>query len=80
MNTEIITFTPDGTRQCLWTEAVPLGALGRLSLQRASTIEFNQSMQLWEVRLVSAPDIVAYAHPSREHCLQWERRILHAVF
>lgn len=78
MNTEIITFTPDGAGHCLWTEVVPLWELGRLVLQRASTVEFNHQTQLWEVHLASAPDAVAFVHPSREYCLQWERRTLHA--
>lgn len=79
MNTETITFAPDGTIHCLWTEAVPLQELGRLAMQRASTVEFNHSTQVWEVRLGSAPDAVAFAHPSRETCLNWERRTLNAL-
>ena len=79
MNTESITFAIDGTARCLWTEAVPLQELGRLAMQRASTVEFNHSTQFWEVRLASAPDAVAYAHPSRETCLSWERRMLNAL-
>ena len=54
-----ITFSLDGTASCLWTEAVPLHELGRLEVQRASMVEFNGATQLWEVRLVSAPDTQA---------------------
>ncbi len=42
----IITFAPDGTAQCLWTEAVPLHDLGRLEVHRASTVEFDNITQL----------------------------------
>ena len=72
----IITFASDGTARCLWTEAVPLHELGRLHMQRASTVEFDASKQQWEVRLASNPDTVAFSHPSRENCLQWERNTL----
>ena len=67
-----ITFSLDGTASCLWTEAVPLHELGRLKVQRASMVEFNPATQLWEVRLVSAPDTVAFSHASRGACLVWE--------
>jgi hypothetical protein len=77
MNT--ITFARDGTARCLWTEAVPLQELGRLARQRASTVEFNHLTQVWEVRLASAPDAVAFARISREACLNWERRTLNAL-
>ena len=40
-----ITIAPDGTAQCLWTEAVPLHELGRLKLQRACSIEFDNPVQ-----------------------------------
>ncbi len=73
-----IIFALDGTARCLWTEAVPLHALGRLEMQRASTIEFDASKQQWEVRLASDPDAVAFAHASRAVCLEWERTTLEA--
>jgi hypothetical protein len=72
----VINFRPDGTARCLWTEAVPLHELGRLAITRASTVEFEPATQLWEVRLASAPQVVAFSHPSRERCLEWERSAL----
>ena len=80
MTTEhIITFAPDGMGRCLWTEAVPLHELGRLEVQRASTVEFNPAAQQWEVRLASGSESVAFSHPSRETCLQWERTTINAL-
>lgn len=79
MNAHIITFGTDGTAHCFWTEAVPLQELGRLDLQRAGTVEFNHTTQVWEVRLASDPDAVAFTHPSRETCLNWERNTLNAL-
>lgn len=79
MHEQVITFDCDGTAHCLWTEAVPLHELGRLELQRASTVEFNSETQEWEVRLASDPDVVAFSHSSRDTCLEWERITLNAL-
>ena len=79
MNHHIMIFGTGGTARCLWTEAVPLQELGRLDVQRASTVEFNPTKQVWEVRLASAPDTVAFGHASRETCLQWERSQINAL-
>ena len=70
--TSVITFTPDGSAACLWTEAIPLAALGTLTIKRASTIEFNAERQQWEVRLADNPRFVCFAHESRDACLAWE--------
>jgi hypothetical protein len=79
MTQYIITFAPDGTARCLWNEAAPLHELGRLDVQRASTIEFEALTQLWGVRLTSNPDGIAFSHPSRAACLEWERNALSAL-
>ena len=78
MTEHVITFAPDGTARCLWTEAVPLKELGALEVRRASTIEFNSATQQWEVRLNSNPESIAFSDPSRDTCLEWERRELSA--
>lgn len=79
MNAHTIMFGTNGTARCLWTEAVPLRELGRLAVQRASTVEFNPTAQVWEVHLASDPEAAAFAHPSRETCLDWERRHFDAL-
>jgi uncharacterized protein (UPF0218 family) len=76
MKSHTITFGPDGAVRCLWTEAIPLHELGRLDVQRASTVEFNAATQTWEVRLASNPGAVAFSHASRKTCLEWEREAL----
>ena len=69
-----ITFTPDGTGHALYTEAIDLTALGSLSIQRATTIEFDNNSQYWRVR---DPDgFPLFNSPSRQTCLDWERRYL----
>jgi len=79
MNAHAITFAPDGTARCLWTDLVPLHELGWLDVQRASTVEFNSVTQLWEVRLASDTDTVAFSNHSRETCLNWERETINAL-
>jgi hypothetical protein len=76
MPEHVIQFATDGTGHCLWTEAVPLHDLGLLEIRRAGTIEFNTKSQTWEVRLASSPGTVAFSHPSRQTCLDWERSTL----
>lgn len=67
----VLTFNPDGTAQGLYTETIPLHALGRLSIRRASTIEFDDASQEWVVR--SPEGVRLYQSPSRQRCLDWER-------
>ena len=76
MKSHTITFCPNGAVNCLWTDAIPLHELGLLEVQRASAIEFNGDQQVWEVRLTSNPQTVAFSHVSREMCLDWERQAL----
>ena len=69
-----ISFNPDGTAQCLWTEALPLHELGRLEITRASTIEFSNVTQHWEVR--DQKSRVRFIAKSRTACLEWEQQNL----
>ena len=74
MNTHTISFNPDGTSLCLWTEAVPLHELGRLEITRATNIEFNNADQKWEV--IDWKGRVRFFAKSRAACLEWEQRNL----
>ena len=69
-----IAFNPDGTAQCLWTEALPLHELGRLEITRASNIEFNNTTQQWEVS--DRKGKVRFFARSRSACFEWEQRYL----
>jgi hypothetical protein len=73
MNTQIL-FKPDGTAQCLWTEALPLHELGRLEIYRATNIEFNNTCQQWEVK--DRIGHVRFFARSRSACLEWEEQNL----
>ena len=69
-----ITFTPNGMGRGLYTEAIDLGRIGPLSVARATTIEFDNKTHYWRVR---DPDGFAmFNSPSRQECLDWERRHL----
>jgi hypothetical protein len=69
-----ISFKPDGTTQCLWTEVLPLHELRRLEIHRASNIEFNNSTQQWEVK--DRRGEVRFFARSRSECLEWEQQNL----
>jgi len=66
----VLTFDADGTGHCLHTDAIPLQAIGTLTVQRATTIEFNASTQQWEVK--DAEGVILHSNPSRSCCLAWE--------
>jgi len=71
----VIRFGPDGLARCLHTEAIDLRVLGRLTVVRATLVEFNDSAQQWEVRHHGTRELL-HADPSREACLRWEREHL----
>jgi hypothetical protein len=91
---DVIEFSADGRAECLHTESIPLEQLGTLSMKRASSIEWNESNQEWEVRTrlrldevtymacdEDPPLVVRFADASREACLLWEREHFnHLIF
>lgn len=76
--TATLTISPDGrTATGLWTEALNLHALGTCHVERASTIEFNNTTQEWDVAIpVGGP--VLFSDPSRQVCLDWEHEYFNA--
>lgn len=76
MNDLAIIFTPDGLGRALYTEAMDLNRIGRLSIERASTIEFDNATQYWRVHDPSGFPL--FNSPSRQACLDWERQYLQA--
>ena len=68
----ILRFTPDGSIDCLYTEAIDVRALGRLKVVRTTDISFCERSQQWIVRCAATGQAI-HADPSREACLQWER-------
>ncbi len=72
MNAPVITFDPAGNGHCLFTEVIDLSMLGALEIVRASTIEFNNAAQSWEVK--STEGVLLFSHSSRQACLDWEHQ------
>ena len=69
---EVIHFHPDGTGSGLYTESIDLQQIGRLEVCRATSIEFNDDTQQWEVFDFTGRAV--HADPSRAACLRWERQ------
>ena len=74
MKAASITIDTRGRCRCLYTEAIPLQSLGRISVVRATTIEFDSEAQEWEVR--NGNQELLFRSASRQRCLDWEREHL----
>jgi len=74
----VMTISPDGNISTLWTEAIPLEAIGTMTIARASTIEFNNDRQEWEVKFSNSEKVVFRAK-SRAECVAWEVETLQAA-
>jgi len=57
----------------LYTEAIDLTSLGRLKVERATTITFDNRLQVWRVK--DRTGFPLFTSPSREACLDWEKGI-----
>ena len=68
----VVTFTPDGQGHGLYTEAIDLGRIGDLRIERATTIEFDNTAQYW--RVCDPTGFRMFNSPSRQECLDWERQ------
>jgi hypothetical protein len=79
MSNTVLVFNPDGTGECLWTEALPLSSIGKLAIRRASQVEFSHKTQQWEVWIETGDaggvrlTRRMFKHKSRERCIEWER-------
>ena len=81
-------IAPDGTVRSLWTAAVDWGSLGRVSVRRASYVEFCSRKQKWYVqageprsslrailqKLTGRPcGEILFQTKTREDALAWEQ-------
>ena len=71
-----MSFDPSGDARCVYTDAIELQSIGALTIERASCVEFNAQKQIWEVRLATCPDSIAFSDVSRKRCIEWEIAIL----
>jgi hypothetical protein len=72
MNTCVLTFDETGTGSCLYSEMIDLQSIGSLEIGRATTIEFNNQSQFWEVR--NPLGTVLFFSRSRADCNSWEHQ------
>ena len=68
----VLHFSPDGAAAGLYTEVIDLHTIGRLEITRASSVEFNDGSQEWEV--FDFLGVRQFSHRSRQACLDWERQ------
>jgi hypothetical protein len=68
----------DGNVKCLYTESLDLTEIGKLKVERASTVEFDNGKQLWVVRLPDGTEV--YRNKSRAACLGWEENHILSYF
>ena len=66
-----LTFNPSGIGTCFYTEAIDLKQIGLLTITRASTIEFNDPKQAWQVKTNEGE--ILFENASRQTCLLWEQ-------
>lgn len=79
MSRLVIRIGPAGNARCLYSELIPLQSLGRLEIGRASSIEFDEKTQLWEVWSEPRKNRrarVLFRHAARQKCLEWEQETL----
>jgi hypothetical protein len=72
MSACVLTFHQTGMGTCYYSELIDLQAIGSLEVTRATTIEFNNQTQFWEVK--DQRGVVLYFNRSRTACLAWEHQ------
>jgi hypothetical protein len=72
MTLSVIQFDGQGNGHCLYTEAIDLASIGPLQIARATTIEFSEAEQHWEVR--DQAGRILFSNRFRALCLAWEHQ------
>ena len=72
MTSFTLTFDSSGKGHGLYTEVIDLASIGSLEIHRATTIEFNNGSQAWEVK--DNDGEILFGNPSRSACLEWEHQ------
>lgn len=68
----VLEITAEGNIETLWTDQVDLYAIGRITnVRNASTVEFNEQEQVWEVIDAQTGEVV-HRGKSREQEIEWE--------
>lgn len=67
----VLSLHPTGERFALMSDALPTDELGRLTVRRASNVEFNDSSQEWE-GVMTGEDDPRFIAPTRRECIRQE--------
>lgn len=70
MADRVISIAPDGTLTALYTDQIDLRAIGKLTVDRASEIEFDHDAQTWFIRFPDGTTVPNFA--SREDAIACE--------
>ena len=68
---------PDGTIVGLYTDAIDLRALGHVSAERASAVEWDEAAQAWRARVLATGEVLG-PFRRRDEAVEAERRALAA--
>jgi len=64
-----LNFKTTGIVTGLYSEVIDLTCLGKMKIKRATTVEFNNRHQVWQVKV---HDKILHQASSRQACLDWE--------
>jgi hypothetical protein len=68
---------PDGTVVGLYTDVIDLRALGHVSAERASAVEWDEAAQAWRARIFATGEVLG-PFQRREEAVSAERLVLAA--
>lgn len=69
-NELVVRIDSDAVTRNVYVDEVPPSEIGKASIQRASTVEFNDDVGMWEVKFPG--EGVSFRSKSRRVCLGWE--------
>ena len=72
---EILLIRPDGRVEAVYSDLLPALGLGRLRVERASSVEWDAGRQRWVARLLATGEEIAVAR-ERARVLRREREVL----
>ena len=73
----VIRVDATGKAHCLWTDVLALRALGRVTVRRASDVEFDAATGEWAAVETGTGAVIA-RDQSRQACLDAEREFFNA--
>ena len=62
----------NGDIQCLYTDSLPLRELGKMTVARASNVEFDTTNGTWSVKLVETGEIIGSGFIKRKDAIDFE--------